>query len=161
MLKILSLLPSRWTKRIVQTAVLVRNPYILGVRVIVEDGQGRVLLVRHTYLDGWYLPGGAVDRGETLEAAASREVAEEAGLVAEAPPQLLGIYLNREATGRDHVGLFHLTVWSKGSSFLLPNREIAEAGFFPLDALPGRLSPATARRLEAFKAGDIPSGGHW
>ena len=38
----------------------------LGVRVLVQAEAGRVLLVRHTYLDGWYLPGGGVDGGETL-----------------------------------------------------------------------------------------------
>ena len=46
MLKLLSFLPTGLTKRIVQSAVLIRNPYILGVRVIVEDASKQVLLVR-------------------------------------------------------------------------------------------------------------------
>ena len=161
MLKILSYLPTRWTKRIVQSAVLVRNPYILGVRVIVEDSDGCVLLVRHTYLDGWYLPGGAVDGGETLDEAARREVREEAGIVASAFPRLLNMYLNREATGRDHIGLFHLTDWTQDDAYLTPNREIAEAGFFSLEDLPTSASPATMRRLAEFKSGVYPSAGSW
>ena len=161
MLKLLSLLPTGLTKRIVQSAVLIRNPYILGVRVIVEDGSRQVLLVRHTYLDGWYLPGGAVDRGETLEQAARREVQEEAGIEAQRAPRLIGMYLNREATGRDHVGLFHLSAWTEGAAYLTPNAEIREARFFALDTLPDNLRPATARRLAEFRDGSFPSGAYW
>ena len=161
MLKLLSKLPTSWTKRIVQSAVLLRNPYILGVRVIVEDENKRILLVRHTYLEGWYLPGGAVDGGETLDKAASREVLEEAGVLAAEAPRLLGMYLNREATGRDHVGLFHLTAWHRTDAFLEPNAEIAEAGFFELDALPDGLTPATARRITEFRNETYAPGGYW
>ena len=46
----------------------------LGVRAVVTDDRGRVLLVRHTYLAGWWLPGGGVDRGETTQAAVVREL---------------------------------------------------------------------------------------
>lgn len=34
----------------------------LGVRAACYDGTGRIFLVRHTYLPGWYLPGGGVER---------------------------------------------------------------------------------------------------
>jgi len=153
MLKLLSLLPTSWTRRLIKQAGLVRNPYTLGVRVIVEDDDKRVLLVRHSYLSGWYLPGGGVDRGETMPEAASREVREEAGIAAEDPPRLLNIYLNAEVTGRDHVGLFHLERWREAENFLMPNAEIVEAAFFMVDALPEGLSKATAQRLEEFREG--------
>jgi 8-oxo-dGTP pyrophosphatase MutT (NUDIX family) len=153
MLKVLSYLPTSWTRRLIQQVGLVRNPYTLGVRVIVEDGDNRVLLVRHSYLSGWYLPGGGVDRGETMVEAARREVLEEAGVAAEGPPRLLNVYLNTEATGRDHVGLFHLESWREAETFLMPNAEITEAAFFGMDGMPDGLSKATARRLEEFKSG--------
>ena len=56
-----------------------------GVRVIVIDELGRVLLVRHHYeaegRDIWMLPGGAIEEGETSEDAAIREALEETGLI--------------------------------------------------------------------------------
>ena len=61
---------------------------IVGVGAVVFD-RGRVLLVKrgHEPLKGeWSLPGGAVELGETLEAAVAREVLEETGLAVEVGP---------------------------------------------------------------------------
>lgn len=61
---------------------------IVGVGGVVLD-RGRVLLVKrgHEPLKGeWSLPGGAVDVGETLEAAVAREILEETGLVVDVGP---------------------------------------------------------------------------
>ena len=61
---------------------------IVGVGAVVFD-RGRVLLVKrgHEPLKGeWSLPGGAVEIGETLEAAVAREVLEETGLAVEVGP---------------------------------------------------------------------------
>jgi mutator protein MutT len=56
---------------------------IVGVGAVVLNRDGRVLLARraHEPLKGeWSLPGGAVEVGETLEAAVAREILEETGL---------------------------------------------------------------------------------
>ena len=52
-----------------------------GAHVLVTDADGRVLVVRTTYLGpGWMLPGGRVERSETPHAAAVRETREETGI---------------------------------------------------------------------------------
>lgn len=56
-----------------------RNP-LLTVDIIIECRDGIVLIERRNAPLGWALPGGFVDYGESLEAAALREAAEETSL---------------------------------------------------------------------------------
>ncbi|MGG7518581.1 NUDIX domain-containing protein [Allorhizobium undicola] len=123
----------------------------LGVRAACFDASGQIFLVRHTYLPGWYLPGGGVERGETVAEALVKELREEGNLEALNPPQLLNIYLNSRATNRDHVAFFRVEV--RQSEPRRPDREIAESGFFRLDALPDGVTAATRRRLAELAAG--------
>ncbi len=159
MLKFLGLLPSPLLKRLINTMGLVRNPYSLGVRVLVRNEDGEVLLVRHTYVGGWYLPGGGVDKGEVMAAAAARELSEEAGIRCMGMPVLRSVYLNRKYSGRDHIALYEALAWEAGPRYLSHSAEIAEARFFPLAHLPRDLSPATARRLTEVVEGRLGQGG--
>ena len=141
-------------KRLVSTSVsrLVLQPYFrqargmtLGTRTAVIDTNSRVLLVRHTYVPGWSLPGGGVERGETIYAAAARELREEAAIAAEEEPHLFGVYRNDRQFPGDHVACFILRRFRQEA--FQPNREIAEARFFDHNALPGDASPGTRRRI--------------
>ena len=130
----------------------------LGVRVVVLDEAGRVLLVRHSYTPGWYLPGGGVDRGETAEAAAVRETLEEAAIRCLERPRLLGLFHNARVP-RDHVACY-LVRRFEALADAEPDWEIAETGFFALDDLPDGTTAATRRRLAEIIAGG-PVAPHW
>lgn len=54
-----------------------------GAGVWLTDDDGRVLLVRNEGDEGWGDPGGKVEPGESVEAAAKRETREEAGVECE------------------------------------------------------------------------------
>src|SRR5215475_14758821 len=66
----------------------------LGVRAVVFDSKGRVFLIKHSYVDGWHLPGGGVEPGETLVSALERELAEEGNIAITARPLLHGMFFN-------------------------------------------------------------------
>lgn len=125
----------------------------LGVRAAVFDGDA-VLLVRHSYVPGWYFPGGGVDRAETIAQAVRRELHEEAGVALTGEPKLFGVYLNRIASPRDHVALFVCPAWTREAQ-RPPSREIVEVRFFPLDALPEGTTAATRRRLAEIASGAV------
>lgn len=128
-----------------------RRRMVLGVRlVLVEDG--KVLLVRHTYMPGWHFPGGGVEPGETAAESARREGLEETGYLADADLRLLGFYLKQSAaTNRDHVAVYVATGAVRQHAFAA-NGEIAEIGWFAPDDLPEGTDPGTMRRIaELFK----------
>lgn len=124
----------------------------LGARGVVYDREAHsVFLIRHTYVPGWQLPGGGVENGETLEEALRRELVEEGNIDCTAPPELKSVHWNRRASNRDHVGLYLVTQFRQTAP-KRPDREIAEAGFFPIETLPEMTTPATHRRIaELFK----------
>lgn len=119
----------------------------MGVRAACFDEAGRVFLVRHSYVPGWHLPGGGVERGETALEAVAKEIREEGNLALGAPPQLLHVYFNKQTSRRDHVLLYRCDGVTQTTP-RLKDREIVEAGFFALDALPVATTAATRRRLE-------------
>lgn len=130
------------------------RPMTLGVRVMVIDADRRVLLVRHSYLPGWYLPGGGVDAGETLPEAAIRELREETGFRAEAA-ELVGVYHNVRTSRRDHVALYRVDTFHGAVADFKANAEIREIGFFAVDELPAEVTGATRRRIDEIFSGTV------
>jgi ADP-ribose pyrophosphatase YjhB (NUDIX family) len=118
----------------------------LGVRAMVIDGAGRIFLVKHSYVDGWHLPGGGVETGETLLEALARELAEEGNIQIATAPQLYNVYFNKRASRRDHVALFVVRDFRQDGN-PQPTREIVAHGFFPPDALPEDVSRGTRARV--------------
>ena len=123
----------------------------LGVRTVVLDARG-VFLVRHSYVPGWYLPGGGVDRGESAEKAAVRELREEGGIRCLGRPVLHGFYRNGR---RDHVACYVVRDFEAPDT-TLPSPEIAEAGWFTPGALPEETTAATRARIAEVLEGRRP-----
>ena len=118
----------------------------IGVRAIVIDPQGRVFLVKHSYVSGWHLPGGGVEVGETIHAALARELLEEGGITALEPPLLHGIFFNGRISRRDHVALFVIRDFRQEGG-PRHTHEIVDYGFYGLDALPPETTRGTRARL--------------
>lgn len=128
----------------------------LGVRALVVDGEGRIFLVRHTYVSGWHLPGGGVEAGETIGDALRRELGEEGNIVLDEEPLLHGVFFNGHVSRRDHVAVFVVRRWRQTSP-PQPNREIDAVGFFARDALPKGTTEGTRRRIAELFEGCVPS----
>ena len=147
---------ARFLHSVQRLAWRLSNPTTLGVRLLAVKG-GEVLLVKHTYLDGWYLPGGSVEAGETLRAAISREAAEEAG-VSFQELRLFGVYSSFLEGKSDHIVVFLCEdfTWRQVGS-----REIESVNCFALNELPEGTSPGTRRRIAEFTAGEEAAATSW
>jgi len=145
-------LRTRLMEGVIKRVGLLRRAMTLGVRAAVIDADGRVFLVRHTYVSGWYLPGGGVERGETFGDALARELLEEGGIALTGAPELRSLHHNR---GRDHVAFYIVRDFAQAGP-RQPDWEIAEAGFFAPDALPEGATRATRERLaEIFGGAEV------
>jgi ADP-ribose pyrophosphatase YjhB (NUDIX family) len=104
------------------------------VDIIIECGEGIVLVRRRNPPHGWALPGGFVDRGESVAQAARREAKEETGLDVELT-ELLGVYSDPK---RDPRGLFTISTVFLGRAGGRPvgGDDADDARVFALDALP-------------------------
>jgi len=133
-------------RRIFHAWFLLVRGMTLGVRAVVLDAENRVFLVRHSYVVGWYLPGGGVDLGETMEQAMRRELKEEGDIDLTGEAVLHGIFLNNHVSRRDHVAVYVVRLF-KQDRLPEPNREIVECGFFAMNALPEGTTRGTRLRI--------------
>lgn len=136
-----------------------RRIVVPGVRAIIEDAGGAILLQRRSDFRLWGLPAGAVDVGESALGALTREVYEETGLTVRravpfgvyTDPQFNVTYPNGDEIQPFTVA-FHVVAW-EGT----PRADGAESlsvAFFPLDELPsdGELYPVHRVTIEDFRA---------
>jgi len=150
---------SKILRKLFHLYFLFRRPMTLGVRVLVENEKGEVLLVKHTYVEGWYLPGGGVETGDTMAQTAIKELREEVGYEIIGEPKLLGIYKNKSASKRDHVALYKVEGWREVEPFK-PNHEISAIGFFPVDELPQNITKGNLRRIHEVYFNE-PASQYW
>ena len=106
--------------------------FLVGVTGLIQDDDGRVLLLRHRFwpAGSWGMPSGYMKRGERLEDAVRRELREETGLESEIDRLLQvnsGFRLRVEAAFAGRV---------VGGELRLDPGEILEARWFALYELP-------------------------
>ena len=112
--------------------------------ILIREGQ--ILLVKHSYEDGWLIPGGGVKRKESLEQAARRECHEEIGAeVGEL--ELAGVFTNFYENKNDHIVVF---MCSDFKIHPKENFEIEQAKFFDLKKLPDDMMEGSRRRIEEY-----------
>lgn len=110
-----------------------RRPHTLAVKCLVEC-DGEFLLVRLSYSHReWTIAGGGLNRRETFEDAAKRELFEETGIIAKQVTKI-GKYVREHDYFIDEVHVFYCRVGSK--EFTIDDDEIAEARWFQPDELP-------------------------
>jgi 8-oxo-dGTP pyrophosphatase MutT (NUDIX family) len=131
----------------------------LGVRALVIGPDGRIFLVKHSYISGWHLPGGGVEPGETLIDALIRELREEGNLEPTAAPVLHGMFFNDGLSSRNHVALFVVRDFRQLGP-PVPGLEIIAHGFFALDELPNDTTAATRARIIEV-VGGAPVSERW
>jgi ADP-ribose pyrophosphatase YjhB (NUDIX family) len=143
------------TRRVLHAYWRFARPATLGTRALVIDGQDRIFLVKHSYVEGWHLPGGGVETGETIQEALARELVEEGNIKLTAAPRLYAVYFNKRVSRRDHVALFVVRDFVQEAP-PRPNREIVEHGFFAREALPEDVSRGTRARIaELFEGAAV------
>lgn len=143
-----------------QHAYYVGHPFLLLYRHFfpIKDSarvllihENEVMLVRNIGGRKWSLPGGALNAGEDPAVCALRELKEELAIVDAEIEYKLGTYIHPTFGAESYV---HVYV-AKASSFYHKKQwEIDRAGWFTLNKLPPRLSPATARRMGEYKNGE-------
>jgi 8-oxo-dGTP pyrophosphatase MutT (NUDIX family) len=122
----------------------------MGVRGICYNPKTKsILLVKHTYSEGWVLPGGGVEVGESMLTALKRELSEEAGLECKSA-KVLDVYHNSSISKRDHVVIYLVEDWQEEQAHERPKLEIAETAWFKLDELPEGLTPCTEVALRVW-----------
>ncbi|MDF1525786.1 MAG: NUDIX hydrolase [bacterium] len=112
-----------------------KNPFPT-VDIIIEVEGGIVLIERKNPPHGWAIPGGFVDYGETVEAAAVREAKEETGLVAHLTG-LLGVYSDPSRDPRSHTISTVFIAVAQGNP--VADDDAADAGVFTEKSLPERI----------------------
>ncbi|KAF1677586.1 NUDIX domain-containing protein [Bacillus mexicanus] len=117
--------------------------YTQGAFVIVLNENQRILLVKRKDVPLWDLPGGMVDPGETAEAAAVREVAEETGYSASLSAKI-GVYQRPKFQDEQHMFSGYIT----GGQAIENGIETAGLKWFSPKCLPILMVPNRKKQIK-------------
>lgn len=123
------------------------RPETRGVRAILVNTEGNILLVWHTYQGGWFLPGGKISGHESDQDALRRELREELGVETFVCFEKLGEYTNSYEYKKDTIAVFVLKNFTQTRK---KHFEIEEQQFFDPQNLPEGVTPGTRKRIEEW-----------
>ncbi len=118
---------------------------------VLQDEEGRVLIVKAGYREHWQFPGGTIDLGEGPDVCAGRELEEETGIVKE-PGALLAISWTHPSAELDHPAvhfLFDLGTVPNDTPVTVPAGELDTYRWAPVPEALELLGPARSLRLAA------------
>ena len=114
------------------------GPPTRGVMCLVSNDAGDILLVKNSYRKLWSLPGGWVNPGESFDHAATREVAEETGVMLTGVPEFLA-----EIVNGPHIDRLYRGTRSTIAAIVSTPWEISATQWCPTDQLPELAKPAS------------------
>ena len=120
----------------------------LGVRVIVINKKREILMVKHTYTPGWYLPGGGIKRRETPFIGMVRETWEETGVYV-IQAKLISVLYHEIHHVPDHLFLYQASAFAVYDN---TSPEILEKKWWPLTKLPPDMHQNTKHYLQLIQA---------
>ena len=119
---------------------------------LIRDPQGRILLVKPSYKDGWDIPGGYVEPGESPAAACRRELQEELGLDRTPGRLLLVDWAPHPAEGDKLLFVFDGGTLTDASDVRPDGAEVAEAQFVAVSDVDSLMPPRLVRRITTAAA---------
>ncbi|ABD13053.1 NUDIX hydrolase [Frankia sp. CcI156] len=122
----------------------------VSVAGVTLNEKGLILCIRRRDIGAWQIPGGVLERGETLHTGLRREVEEETGAVVE-PVRLTGVYLNMPLGVVAMVFLCHHPTGVIASD----TAEATEVSWLSIDEVRTRFVPAFAIRVADAVAGRL------
>jgi len=129
-----------------------RKRMLDNVPVLAVDGavfkEDRILLIRRNtepYKGYWALPGGFLDKGETLQDGCKREVKEETG-VSISIKDTIGIYDDPKRDPRGHIITVAFLAEARTFKIIADPKEIMDAAFF--DLIPSNIVPSAKSMIQ-------------
>lgn len=136
----------------------ITSPTTRGGRAICLTPDDRIVLVRHSYTQGWFLPGGTIEAAEDSQTGMLRELSEEIGLVGHGTTQALFTVEQRPNFKRDQQ-----TVFVVRDAVLKPrlSLEIEAIGVFDPARPPADLHPSTRYKLDRWHSLEVGDNRNW
>ena len=121
---------------------MLSRPLTLGTRCVIFNSARDILLVKHTYIPGWHLPGGSVAPGESIQKSLIREINEETGILIGSKISLVGVFITFWCQSATMWCCLCVQIFEK-SGEKINSLEIESAQFFPINKLPENIDHLT------------------